>query len=144
MNLQLILMYELLKGFIFIFIFDIISRMIFDDFVMIENVLIFNGFYTQGITFFVSFTACSDQICSHWLIWKLLFGLWNDLILMWLGVRTFQPWPQYERMFWIRLWFYWVKETLEENMIEFILQYQLAFSILFSLGAVLSDFRTFL
>jgi len=28
-------------------------------------------------------------------------------------------------------------------MIEFILQYQLAFSILFSLGAVLSDFRTF-
>lgn len=27
-------------------------------------------------------------------------------------------------------------------MIEFILQYQLAFSILFSLGAVLSDFET--
>jgi len=30
-----------------------------------------------------------------------------------------------------------VKETLEENMIEFILQYQLAFSILFSLGSYL-------
>merc|ERR1712227_850327 len=29
------------------------------------------------------------------------------------------------------------KETLEENMIEFILQYQLAFSILFSLGSYL-------
>ena len=88
-NLQLILMYELLKGFVFIFVFDIISRVIFDDFVMIKYVLIFDGFYTQGVTFFVPFTACSNQICSHWLIWKLLFGLWNDFNLDVIGCQNF-------------------------------------------------------